>query len=101
MVEFLASNSSAMTEFVSSDEPVPEASPVKWWHHAPNEFHQAIVFNESQQQGRQNFGMWYRQTTTSLGEDHCQLTAKELGTFDKEMKQFFNAYKSRIGSESG
>ena len=102
--QIVLTNSSA----TSSDQNVPETSPIKWYDHALNEFQQAIDIYEAQQQGHQDFDMWdssskgsCRQTTTSRRKDRGPLTAKELEIFDKEMERFLKNYKSPTGSESG
>ena len=104
IAEYFTTNPSAM----SSDDNGPETSPIKWYDHAPNEFQQAIDFDEAQQQGHQEFDMWDGssegsccQTMTSRRKYRRPLTAKELEIFDKEMEKFFKNYKSPVGSESG
>ena len=86
IAEYCTINPSA----TSSDDNGPETGPIKWYDHAPNEFKQAIDFNEAQQQGHQEFDMWdssskgsCRQTTTSRRKERRPLTAKELEIFDK------------------
>ena len=104
IAEYCATCSAA----TSSNDDGPEASPVKWYDHAPNEFQQLIDFYEAQQQGQEEFDMWDSSsegscclTTTSRRNDCRPLTAKELVIFDKEMVKFFKTYNSPIGSESG
>ena len=103
IAEYFTTTSSA----TSTDDNGPEASPIKWYDHAPHDFQQAIEFYDAQQQGHQEFDMWdtssessCRQTTTSRQNDRCPPTAKELEIFDKEMEKFSKNYKSPIGSES-
>ena len=104
IAEYFTTNSSA----TPCDDNGPESSPIKWYDHAPHEFHQAMDCYEAQQQDHQEFDMWdgssegsCRQTTTSRRNERRPLTAKELEIFDKEMEKFFKNYKSPIASESG
>ena len=104
IAEYFTTNSPA----TSSDDNQPETSPIKWYDHASNEFHQAIDFYEAQQQGHQEFDGWdsssegsCRQTTTSRRKDCRLLAAKELEIFDKEMEKFFKNSRNPIGPESG
>ena len=92
IAEYFTTNSSA----TSCDDNGPEASPIKWYDHAPHEFQQAINFYEFQQQEHQEFDMWdssregsCHQTATSRRKERRPLTAKELKIFDKEMEKFF------------